>query len=114
MLFRQARTQGGKPKKETPVLAEASHQGDLGRDDESHEVTSSFSPRTSADVVEETATPSEFSELKQPLEIINERNRLLERLVLLSVFKEMSIQELLEEALELLFQKYSKEVSSDP
>lgn len=77
----QARTRGGKPRKETPVL----------------------------DVPEETPTPPEFSALKEPFEIVNERKRMLERLVLLSVFTELSVQELLEEALELLFEKYGKD-----
>lgn len=57
---------------------------------------------------EEPVTP----ELKEHSEVVRyTKTRHLERLVLLSVVKGDSIQELLEEALELLFEKYRKENS---
>ncbi len=71
--------------------------------------------KKSETTLEEITTPDTETELletklKEPFEVIEERKRMLERLVLLSIFTEMSIQELLEEALEILFEKYAKDV----
>ncbi|MXV74774.1 hypothetical protein F4Z99_10895 [Candidatus Poribacteria bacterium] len=57
----------------------------------------------------ETSEP-EIQVLKEPPEVVKKRERLLERLVLLSAVNEVSIQELLEEALELLFHEYAKKM----
>ena len=61
---------------------------------------------------ETNGKPTETQALKEQPEVSDKRSpkrRLLERLILLSSVKEMSIQELLEEALELLFEKYAKQ-----
>jgi len=64
----------------------------------------------SEDSEEMVTSESEMGESKESLETVKKRERLLERLVLLSAVKEASIQELLEEALELLFERYFRNI----
>lgn len=69
-------------------------------------------PPDTIDTSEEITTSEQLQNLdtalKEHPEVVPKKDkRLLERLILLSAVKEASIQELLEEALELLFEKYA-------
>ena len=68
-------------------------------------------PRGGSKKKEETSDDSEKMATLEPTEFVHDGSvRSLERLMFLAAVKEASIQELLEEALELLFEKHRKEL----